>query len=234
MKTCSTCKILQPLDNFHKDKTTRDGHVAQCKTCRKKITKEYNDQSEVKKRISEYGKQKRKDPGWLEQKRQYDLHYYAIPENRERGKKRSRDWLQIPENKRRSNARRVSKKRTDPQFKMASSLRGRLGTAIKGNSKAGSAIRDLGCSILEFREYLETKFRQGMTWENWGLGKDKWNIDHIMPLAAFDLTNRQHVLLACHYLNLQPLWYEENLTKHNKIPEMNKCPVFIQAAAAEK
>jgi len=57
-----------------------------------------------------------------------------------------------------------------------------------------------------------------MSWDNWGLGEDKWNIDHIIPMVAFDLTNRQHVVLACHYLNLQPLWYKENLSKGSKYP----------------
>jgi len=34
-KTCSKCNTEQPLDNFHKNKTTIDGYVYHCKSCRK-------------------------------------------------------------------------------------------------------------------------------------------------------------------------------------------------------
>jgi len=90
---------------------------------------------------------------------------------------------------------------------------------IKRNQKSGSAIRDLGCSIDELKFYIEGQFQQGMTWDNWGVigtGK-KWNIDHKIPLAFFDLTDRKQFLVACHYTNLQPLWALENIRKSNKI-----------------
>ena len=49
-----------------------------------------------------------------------------------------------------------------------------------------------------------------MSWENYG---KKWHIDHIIPLASFDLTNRQQFLQACHYINLQPLWVSDHKQK---------------------
>lgn len=153
----------------------------------------------------------------MAQQKKRDREYYENPENRERIKGRSRLWQQDPNNKIKSNARRAKRKAEDVQFRLASNLRGRLGVALKQGSKVGSAVDDLGCSINELREHLESKFQPGMTWENWGRGRGKWQIDHIMPLAAFNLTDRQHVLLACYYLNLQPLWWEDNLAKHDKI-----------------
>lgn len=217
MKTCTKCNILHPIENYHRDCTAPDGHVAQCKSCRKKSTFEYNSRPEVKKRISEYGKSRRTNPDFVAQQKKRDREYYENPENRERIKGRSRLWQQDPNNKIKSNARRAKRKAEDVQFRLASNLRGRLGVALKQGSKVGSAVDDLGCSINELREHLESKFQPGMTWENWGRGRGKWQIDHIMPLAAFNLTDRQHVLLACYYLNLQPLWWEDNLAKHDKI-----------------
>lgn len=73
----------------------------------------------------------------------------------------------------------------------------------------GSAVRDLGCSIPEFKTYIENKFVDGMSWDNHG----EWHLDHIKPLASFDLTDRSQLLIACHYTNYQPLWAIDNLKK---------------------
>ena len=35
MKVCSRCQEAKPLDSFHRDKSTRDGRVGQCKACKK-------------------------------------------------------------------------------------------------------------------------------------------------------------------------------------------------------
>lgn len=138
--------------------------------------------------------------------------YYA--DNKEEFSVRSRKYrLSHKEEK---NKKEKERRDSDPQYHLASNLRTRFNRAIKQNYKSGSSVRDLGCSVEEFKEYLESKFQLGMTWENYGTGAGKWHIDHIVPLSAFDLTNRQHVVLACYYLNLQPLWMEENLRKYNK------------------
>ncbi len=91
-------------------------------------------------------------------------------------------------------------------------LRTRLNHAIKGNYRNGSAIRDMGCRIEELKQYLQSKFKEGMTWENRGLWG--WHIDHIKPISSFNLSNREELLKAVHYTNLQPLWRQENLRKN--------------------
>jgi hypothetical protein len=96
---------------------------------------------------------------------------------------------------------------------LSQNLRNRLNRAIKRNSAAGSAVRDLGCSIEQLKIHLEAQFAPGMSWDNWG----EWHIDHIKPLSAFDLTDRAQFLAACNYSNLQPLWEAENLRKSNKV-----------------
>lgn len=101
------------------------------------------------------------------------------------------------------------------QLKLANALRVRLNMAIR-NNKGGSAVRDLGCSIEELKLHLESKFKPGMTWSNWGRGVGKWNIDHIKPISLFDLQNPNEVKDACNFNNLQPLWSNENLSKGAK------------------
>lgn len=102
-------------------------------------------------------------------------------------------------------------KNTNVNSKLARSLRSRLKHALKNNQKTGSAVSDLGCSISDFKQHLESKFQFGMNWENYGTFG--WHIDHIKPLSSFDLTNRSQFLEACHFTNLQPLWASENRKK---------------------
>jgi len=82
----------------------------------------------------------------------------------------------------------------------------------KGGSKSGSILEALPYSIEELKIHLESKFQPGMTWENYG----EWHIDHVVPLAKFDLLNREELLKACNYTNLQPLWAIDNIKKRDK------------------
>jgi len=99
----------------------------------------------------------------------------------------------------------------DIQYKLAMAIRSRMHKAVRGAQKAGSAVRDLGCTIAELKEHIECKFQPGMAWDNWTI--NSWHIDHILPLASFDLTDKKQFEQACHYTNLQPLWAKENLSK---------------------
>ena len=120
----------------------------------------------------------------------------------------------------------------EPDFKLRRLLRSRLSHALEGNFKSGSAVQDLGCTIAEAKTYLESLFlpsgvysgveRQAMTWENQGNddpenGIHGWHIDHKIPLERFDLTDREQLLKACHYTNLQPKWGKCNLIKGHKL-----------------
>lgn len=105
------------------------------------------------------------------------------------------------------------KRKADPVFKLKTLLRARLLRALKGNYKSGSAVSNLGCSVEEFKVYMESKFLTGMSWENHG----KWHIDHIIPLSFFNLSNIDELKKACHYSNLQPLWASDNIKKSNRI-----------------
>lgn len=103
--------------------------------------------------------------------------------------------------------------RTDPEFKLAVLLRKRINQALKNRRKVTSAIAALEYTVEELRAYLADKFVPGMSWENHG----EWHIDHIKPLASFDLEDAIQYAEACHYTNLQPLWKLDNLSKGAKI-----------------
>jgi hypothetical protein len=92
---------------------------------------------------------------------------------------------------------------------LSRALRKRLWAAIKHQTKVGSAVRDLGCSIAEFKCYIAKQFVFGMSWDNWGT----WHLDHKRSLASVDLTDRAQFLSVCHYTNYQPLWALDNIRK---------------------
>jgi len=105
---------------------------------------------------------------------------------------------------------------TNPiHHKISRNLRSRLNKAIQYSYKVGSAVRDLGCTIKDFKVYLESKWLPNMSWNNYGL--KGWHIDHIKPLSSFDLTNPEELKKARHYTNLQPLWEVDNLRKSSKV-----------------
>lgn len=144
--------------------------------------------------------------------------YYAINKEKilARQKIYKKSSSRAQEYRRSYEMKRVSLRRTSPQVKLSHHLRARVCTALTLNYKSGSAVRDLGCSIEYLKAYLEGQFEPGMTWDNWG--RHGWHIDHIVPLAAFDLTDPEQFRQAVHYTNLQPLWAKDNLRKAAKRP----------------
>ena len=73
----------------------------------------------------------------------------------------------------------------------------------------------IGCSLLHLVKHLEAQFVGDMNWLNRGmkLGMRGWEIDHIIPLSAFDLTDNAAVRKAFHWTNLQPLTFLANMAK---------------------
>ena len=196
MKQCIKCLEIKPLSEFHKHKTARDGHRNACKTCMFRFYAE-----NYKRKKAQYSIQRAK------YYRNNEEHIRA--KNKARYKNKRKEILAkckqyAKKNKVKRNAYIKNKKKNDIQYKLACNLRSRLSAALKKGWKSGSAVRDLGCSILELKTLLESKFQPGMTWSNWS--RTGWHIDHIKPLSAFDLSNREELLQACHYANLQPLW----------------------------
>jgi hypothetical protein len=86
--------------------------------------------------------------------------------------------------------------------------------AVKNNAKTGSAVRDLGCTVAELKAKLESQWKAGWSWENYGT---VWVIDHYFPLSWADLEDRTETLAACNHRNLRALSKEENDEKSDSI-----------------
>jgi hypothetical protein len=127
--------------------------------------------------------------------------------DREKYVKKTQLWRE--RNREKHNAYYRNRRRQDLNFKLKCKLRSRLSTLV-GQFKSSSALNLLGCTLDELKIYLESKFQEGMNWNNYG----KWHIDHIKPCYSFDLTNQKEQKKCFHFLNLQPLWATQNLKKN--------------------
>jgi Prasinovirus endonuclease VII len=107
-----------------------------------------------------------------------------------------------------------NKRRNDVGFRILCNLRRRLYDAQLRQKQSKSATKLLGCSLEDFRIYLESKFEPGMTWENYG--RYGWHIDHIVPCALFDMTDANHRRRCFHFSNLQPMFASKNHKKSAK------------------
>lgn len=107
-------------------------------------------------------------------------------------------------------------------FRIQEVLRRRLRKVAKrGRGYSGNHLSWLGCTPEEFRIHLEKQFTNGMSWGNYGgrPSPGRWSIDHIIPCAAFDLTNEEEALRCFHYTNARPLWSLDNISKGGSLPE---------------
>jgi hypothetical protein len=110
----------------------------------------------------------------------------------------------------------LARERADPNRRMAATLRKQLNRWVKKSSGRHSTKELLGCSFAEFRAWIESRFKRGMKWDNYGR---VWHIDHVMPCCAFDLTRPEQVRVCFHFTNLQPMFARANLSKNRKITE---------------
>lgn len=122
------------------------------------------------------------------------------------------DWVKNNPEKSRASQRnaRAKQKKRDPACKLAGNLRSRMGALLNGRSKSASTLKLLGCSIPEWKAHLESLFKPGMAWENYG---PVWHVDHIKPCDLFDLTVPEQQAACFNWENTQPLFAVENLKK---------------------
>lgn len=115
-------------------------------------------------------------------------------------------------------------KHNNPLYKLSKILRGRIQELFRKNRASGwkknkKTHELIGAEWVIVRDHLESKFREGMTWENHTY--NGWHIDHIIPLCS--AKTEEELIKLFHYTNLQPLWAKENLRKSGKIVEVPSC-----------
>ena len=109
-----------------------------------------------------------------------------------------------------------STNKSNPNYVMQRILRTCLRNMKKGDQVRSHYLCDF--SVDDFTKHIESNFKKGMSWENWG----DWHIDHIRPLSSFQFYKDgkllvENVKIANSLGNLQPLWAKENLSKSARL-----------------
>ena len=181
MKTCKECGEEKPLDQYCKRKEEKDGLHRYCKVCMsKRGKKEYNEDKE---------KHLKRTKRWREENKEY--HKSLMKNHYHTNKDYYRQWNR-------------DKTKTDILFRLRHVVNSIINHHLK-SGKSKKTIEYLGCTIQEYKEYLEPMFTPEMNWDNYGT---YWEIDHIYPLAKGG---------PFHYTNTQPLTITENRVKSDKV-----------------
>lgn len=167
-----------------------------------------------------------------EEHRDYFLSYMRGAKHRESARRsyvkrrehvlaQAREYRATPARKRYMREWTAEKYYNDAAFNLRVKIRRRIYQALragfKGIRKSTTTIKLLGCSYGELKVHIESKFTDGMAWEDCFSGRI--HLDHIRPCASFDLTDPEQQKTCFHYTNLQPLWAEDNLRKKDKWQE---------------
>lgn len=186
-KKCSKCKVEKEVCEFYKTKQNKDGIYSSCKECKLKWRRE----NKLKTNLTN----KRSRDNRIDSHRRYNSLYQKI-------------------NKEKINKRAVERRKNNPLCKLSSLVRSRIYNFLKYKNitKKNKTSEIVGCSLEFLKTHLESQFTHGMSWELMG---KHIHIDHIIPLSS--AKNEDEIIKLCHYTNLQPLWFKDNLKKSNKI-----------------
>lgn len=116
-------------------------------------------------------------------------------------------------NRKRGNERQKLYRQGNSTYAISNALRARMKYALIGCVRQDTTFDLLGCTPNEWKTHLESRFTKDMSWDNYGVF---WEVDHIIPISHFDLTNQDEQKKAFHYMNTQPLSKQENKRKGNR------------------
>lgn len=233
-KFCKHCNTWKEINLFKKKHKKEKIYIAgMCSKCdyqkyKESYTKHNQEYREAHtEELKEYGREYYKDNKeellqkakeyWMENKDHLGIkRKECYQKNRDTILEKASQYAK--ENREKINTYAKNRKENDINFKLTCILRSRLFDALKGRTKkTQKALELLGCTIEEFKLYIESLWLPGMSWDNHGSWKRgepmKWHIDHITPCCRFDMTKELEQKECFNWKNLQPLWADKNLSK---------------------
>jgi hypothetical protein len=247
-KFCRKCGQTKPAEAFGPAKHGRDKLQCWCQACRCKLTVAKQRKVAAAKAEAKYlfhGGDGMKRCAYCKEVKPFsqykdDAKFYGgvksfcikcglakrkqkYANTRERSKAATKKWR--IENRLKRNASELLKIQSNPEYKVFIACRKRISGIMKKQGERSKTSMLLGCSKKFLRSYLESQFKEGMTWDNYG--RSGWHIDHIYPCSAFDLTDPEQIRQCFHYSNLQPLWENENCSKNDSLQPNQPKPLSL-------
>lgn len=186
-KICAKCKESKSVDEFYKRETSKDGLRAECISCER--VRRAKHRKVNKDNIKEYNR-----------------NYQEA--NKEKIAERKKAYREA--------------NKENPLFRLTYAYRKSCRRAFQsiGQKKNNSSLKLLGLKTWQqLAKHLQAQFYdhpetgKKMTFDDHGLYG--WHIDHIIPIST--AKTEEDIIKLCHYTNLQPLWAKDNLSKGNKI-----------------
>ena len=203
-KVCSNCHKEKPLIEYNRNKSCKDGHIGQCKSCVKEWRQ--NNKETLKEKRKDYSKVN------IEVIKQRTSSYY---------KKNKKDIQKAQITYRQENKSRITKqqvkyhsnrKKIDPIYNLRTNLAARTAVAFKAKYwRKGKGTEKL----------LGTNFKIAVKFLNnnpygFKVGDPEIDIDHIVPLSSAN--TGEELINLCYYTNLQLLPKEYNrFTKKDNV-----------------
>ena len=239
-KYCNKCKEIKNIDDFHKQKASRDGHHSICKECAKEYTKNYY--SNNKEHYKELWEVYKKTPNCKNRGKKYyenntEKCLLACKKWRENNLDKAKEtgklnhiknkekeqvqhliWLKNhPDKIRKYSNNRYYKNKDKIDAKLNKNISKHMWEALKGNKQGRHWEKLVNYTLQDLIKHLEKRFTNGMTWDNYG--KYGWHIDHIIPIYLWEFNSyNDREFKQCWCLaNLQPLWAKDNLRKGNRV-----------------
>ena len=234
--------IERGLKTYFTGEPCKHGHVAGrrvdnsgCLECRRERSKEYRERNKeyVKEYWKEYYEQnkdhiKEYKKEYYEQNREYYKEYWKeyYEQNKECLKEHYKEYYEQnreyfkeyrEQNKEKINERRRDSYATDDNFKTSVLCRNMLGGTRRAtdSTKDTRAYEMLGYCNEQLKDSIESKFLEGMSWDNYG----DWHIDHIYPVTRYIKDGIEDPSIINALDNLIPMWAEHNKEKRERTLE---------------
>lgn len=230
---CNGCKKVHPIENFRIRNQIKKARYKQCNAHQKKVRDAKIYEYGPIKNCTECGKDKPTSEFPLREKksgRRQARCGICIDgaRNKELKKKTNKAWRESKEGKAyikiyrelykpRRNENNKERLKNDPMYKISQNVRCRIYDQLKQNGQRRTKkIKYLGTSGYFYHKWLESQFDDNMNWNNYG---SYWVLDHVKPVASYDLTIEQQIYECFDWKNTRPFEKGENGSKGDTVDE---------------
>ena len=123
--------------------------------------------------------------------------------------------IDVVDNKGKINFYERNRRNSDLNFKLAHNIRVRTNKVFKSqNARKTNKTFDLhGCSHSFFQRWIIIQLYGNMTLENYG---SVWQIEHCLAIASLNVLDEKEMKKCFNWINLRPMYVEDNLIKGDK------------------